>query len=101
MGLAEDQYKTLVSIGSFKNLEIKVSVGSDRSHTVIMSKEDYNTFLTRHSGSGGSNEDAGKQFNISICPESKLHAGLEFLFEKRQVLLRVACYHQDICFKER
>ena len=73
LSLSEDQYKTLAAIGSFKGLEIKVSVGSDKSHTVIMSEEDYTTFLTRHSSSTVSDEEAGKQFNISICPDSKLH----------------------------
>ena len=51
-----------------------MSVGSDKTHTVIMSKEDYLIFLDRHTNTSVSDEDAGKQFNISICPESKLHA---------------------------
>ena len=57
-------------------------MGSDKTHTVIMSKEDYLIFLDRHTNTAVSDEDAGKRFNISICPESKSHAQLRVLVEK-------------------
>lgn len=73
LDLAEEQYKTLRDIGSFKDLDIKVSVGPDKRHTVVMNKEDYMVFLGRHCHTFSSDKELEKQFNVSIDPESKYH----------------------------
>ena len=69
--LCEEQYSTLLKMGSFKDLDITVSIDSAKAHTVLMSEEDYEIFLTRHDPSSQAKQDFEKQYNVKICPDSK------------------------------